>query len=221
MQRPSIDYARKAFRKLKIATLERLMVLLLCSRRTVQRRLREWGCLSSYNHNGKYYTLPDIPRFNEYGIWTHRNVCFSRHGTLAITVETLVRESDAGLTARELEGILMLKPYSFMSRFVDQLHIQRHKFDGRYVFVTDDAKLRRRQLLQRREQASAEPALPATEVIEVLVELLKHPTYNCKQLARRVSDRAPHATPRAIGTLLRQHDLLPQKKGSGSKPSGS
>ncbi|WP_297291265.1 hypothetical protein, partial [Oceanicoccus sp.] len=54
----------KSFKKENIVTVALLMTWLSCSMPTARRRLKEWGAYTSYNHNGRYYTLPEIPKFN-------------------------------------------------------------------------------------------------------------------------------------------------------------
>ena len=51
----------KLFKKLKVLTIIKLTAILMCSERTIQRRLKIWGTYTSYNKNCRYYTLPDIP----------------------------------------------------------------------------------------------------------------------------------------------------------------
>lgn len=48
------------------------------SRMTVFRRLKRVGYLTSYTHAGRYYTLLEIPRFDEFGLWFHQQIGFSR-----------------------------------------------------------------------------------------------------------------------------------------------
>jgi hypothetical protein len=74
------------FRKEKVITIKRLVDLLHCCERTVQRHLRKWRTYTSYNCNGRYYTLPDIPQFDEYGLWGYRGIFFSRNGNLRHTI---------------------------------------------------------------------------------------------------------------------------------------
>ncbi|MGA1825487.1 MAG: hypothetical protein ACMUIP_12585, partial [bacterium] len=50
----------------KVFTLERLVSILKCSSRTAQTKLKQWRTYTSYNQNGKYYTMPTIPRFDVY-----------------------------------------------------------------------------------------------------------------------------------------------------------
>ncbi len=44
---------------------------------TVYRRLKSLSYLASYSQRGKFYTLPNIPDFNDMGIWSHQRVYFS------------------------------------------------------------------------------------------------------------------------------------------------
>jgi len=65
--------------KNKIATLAELKLILGSSATmTVFRKLRALGYLSSFSHRGQYYTLADIPQFDELGLWSFRAVWFSQ-----------------------------------------------------------------------------------------------------------------------------------------------
>ena len=73
---------------------------------TIFRKLRELCYLRSYSHRGKYYTLPEITRFNEQGLWSCRGVHFSKQGSLLNTIEHHVDHSEAGYFEFELESLL-------------------------------------------------------------------------------------------------------------------
>src|SRR6266550_9455003 len=49
---------------------------------TVFRKLKPMDYITSYSHRGRYYTLREIARFNDHGLWSQADVCFSRFGTL-------------------------------------------------------------------------------------------------------------------------------------------
>ena len=57
------------WRRKKVLTLPELMEDLSTSLRTVRRRLKVWGALASFNHNSRFYTLPDLPQFDARGLW--------------------------------------------------------------------------------------------------------------------------------------------------------
>ena len=62
---------------------------------SVFRRLRELGYLSSYTHNGRYYTLAGVPDFDENGLWFHRGIGFSQVGTLKETAAQRLKRTAA------------------------------------------------------------------------------------------------------------------------------
>jgi len=91
-------------RKRKIATMAELMAALGSdSRSTVFRKLRELEYRTSYSHRGRFYALDEVAHFDEQGLWAHRDVRFSIHGTLMSTGAAIVAASDAGYFAEELD----------------------------------------------------------------------------------------------------------------------
>jgi transcriptional antiterminator len=85
----------------KIVTLDDLANSLHYSKRTVQRRLTQLKTIRSYNRNGQYFTLEDIPKFDANGLWHYSGTYFSKFGNLTQTFVQLVRRSTAGLTSHQ------------------------------------------------------------------------------------------------------------------------
>ena len=125
---------RARFHSEKALTLELVCSSLGCSLRSAQRYLARWSCLHSYNMNGRYFTLPDIPQFNSAGIWLFQGIGFSRFGNLKDTVVELVQRSAAGLSIPELGQLLGGNAYSFMSQFRHDPRLVREKWDGQFVY---------------------------------------------------------------------------------------
>src|ERR1700730_648260 len=95
----------RLLRQRKIATMDDLKQALgTGADATVFRKLAELEYRTSYSHRGRYYTLDEIARFDELGLWSFRQVWFSRFGTLVSTVEALVGSAEAGYTAAELDA---------------------------------------------------------------------------------------------------------------------
>src|SRR4030081_1510138 len=95
----------------KIATIAELKQALgTTADATVFRKLAEIHYHTSYSHGGRFYTLDEIARFDELGLWSFRQVYFSRVGTLVATVEALVATAEAGYDVAELEAILHVDP---------------------------------------------------------------------------------------------------------------
>jgi hypothetical protein len=94
-------------RERKIATMEDLKEALgTAADATVFRKLAALDYRTSYSHRGRYYTLDEVARFDELGLWSFRQVWFSRFGTLVSTVEALVLSGEAGYDVAELEAVV-------------------------------------------------------------------------------------------------------------------
>lgn len=195
----------------KIATLAELVLHLHCSARTAQRRLAECKAMHSYNHNGRYYTLPQIPRFDPHGLWRHRGVFFSRYGNLPETFVQLVRNSQAGLTAAEAGALLGLRPSSFLWSLRDHPAVQREKHQGLYVYLASEPGLRTQQQRQRSQGVETiRPPTPA-EAIAILVEKIKHPALTVAALSRRLREQNLHVEPERIDAFFTRHGLSVKK----------
>lgn len=140
---------------------------------TVFRRLAELSYRTSYSHRGRYYTLDEIPDYDEWGLWSFRNVWFSKRGTLVATAKALVDESEAGLFAPELDSLLHVEARGCLLRLVRQERIVREKFLGQYLYCSRESATRERQLSARRVW-EAEPSLGGPLVsVEIMPGELK------------------------------------------------
>jgi len=97
-----VNKTLKTFRRRKVLTVSDLALLMQCSLITVRRKLKQWNTYTSYNQNGRYYVLPDVPPFDSNGLWRYRDICFSQYGNLTQTVIHLVKNSPAGFAASEI-----------------------------------------------------------------------------------------------------------------------
>ena len=146
------------------------------SRMSVFRRLKETGYLSSYTHRGAYYTLTDVPGFDEYGLWFHQGVGFSRNGTLRTTLVQLVDISEAGYSHRELEALLRIRVQNTLTSLIRERRLARKRIEELYLYVSVQTKRAVAQMAKRRERiivASEELTLPNDTVIEVLLEVVR------------------------------------------------
>lgn len=202
--------ALKAFRRRKIMTLGEVAELVHSSIHTARRRLKEWRAHTSYNQNGRYYALPDVPEFDADGLWHWRGVLFSRYGNLKQTVVELIRRSSAGLDTGEMGSLLGLDPRSFLSSFADHPQIRREKSQGRFVYYCADRSVYSKQ--QRRSVLSAEGRQPtAIEAIAILVEKIKHPALSNEALSHRLKKQELSVEPEMIKNLFARHGLAVKK----------
>jgi hypothetical protein len=116
---------------------------------TVFRKLQTLDYLSSYSHGGKYYTLQEVARFDDRGLWTYRGVHFSRFGSLLDTAETFVNRSERGFFASELSGELQVEAKEPLLKLVRQKRLTREDVSGLYLYCSADRRRRREQLVTR------------------------------------------------------------------------
>lgn len=206
-ERTASDRVAGFLRLKRIATLVELAVHLRCSARTAQRRLTQCQAIHSYNHNARYYTLPQIPQFDAHGLWRYRGVFFSRHGNLPQTFAQLVYRSPAGLTAVEAGELLGLRPSSFLWSLRDHPSVKREKHQKLYVYWAGDAQRRAEQQRQRAQSLPSRRGLPETEAIAVLVEKIKHPAANAEVLSRRLAAQNLSVEPERIRAFLDAHGV--------------
>ena len=140
----------------KIATLDEIKTWLgTDARMTAFRTLRRLGYCSSYSHRGGYYTLREIPEFDQFGLWSFHSAWFSRHGNLLQTTAALVEQTEAGYTAAELEMLLQVGVKHSMLKLKRRGLIDRCKIAGVYVYTSVDGGRRRQQQLMREDREAA------------------------------------------------------------------
>src|SRR5262249_29760857 len=130
-----LDY----FARRPVATLARVRSALAVSHMTVFRALSSAGYYTSFNHNARYYTLGETPRFDAAGLWFYRSIGFSRHRTLPETLVALVRESPAGGTAAELSGRLRTAVANLLARLVQQSRLARRRLGRQTIYLAPEA----------------------------------------------------------------------------------
>ena len=205
------DNGLEIFSKQKVMSLKQLAELLSCSERTVQRQLKKWRTHTSYNKNGRYYVLPDIPRFDDDGLWRYQGIFFSRHGNLKQTLMALVNHSPAGLTVAEAGALVGVSLRSFLAQPHHIQPLRREKITGRFVYFSQDRALFSPQKQKRQEDDSRLKLLRLptdTQAVVILVERIKHPELSVEQLSSRLHKKAHRIKADVIHTLFDHHGLL-------------
>jgi hypothetical protein len=209
--------AQKILKQEKVFTLERLVSILKCSSRTAQTKLKQWRTYTSYNQNGRYYTMPTIPRFDVNGLWRYENKYFSRHGNLKKTVIHLIHNSDSGLSGDQIGKLIGLSPRSFLHHFIGLPEIRREKKEGVYVYFSNDPGKYTQQMSNRMT------ALPHTvqplsdaDAIMILVALIKHHNITIKDIMALPEVKARGLSCFIIREFLEHHGLL--KKTLDTRP---
>lgn len=199
------------FYKEKVLTKEQLFERCGFSNMTAWRILSEHGYISSYNFNAKYYTLIDIPVFDQNGLWSYGKVRFSKYGSLTNTVVELVFNSRFGLEKNELQKLLGVNPIPILSKLYHKGKLNREKVGGLFVYVRTDKDGQRTQLSNRQANTRHSPQerLPEPErIIAVLVELIQRVELQPQQLARRLARKGIQITLAEIRAIFQHYHLV-------------
>lgn len=212
-----INFTCATLKKEKVFTLERVVSLLDCSRRTAQTKLSQWGTCTSYNHNSKYYTFQQIPKFDINGLWWYKNIAFSKSGNLKKTIIHLVNSSLSGLTGKEIGGILGLVPGNFVHHFRDCPSICREKHDGVYIHFSSQPSTLKDQK-QRRVSfiPTVKNAITEEDAIIILVAIINHHGISPKEIMTLPEVNKRGLSESAIQNFMKFHGL--EKKNPSSRP---
>jgi len=205
------DKVLMLFRGKKVMTLAQLALHLQRSQRTVHRQLKQWQTINSYNKNGRYYVLSDIPKFDTNGLWRWRDIFFSKYGNLTQTLIALVRNSKAGLNAAEMTELLELSPRSFLSSFREHPDLKREKHQGCFVYFSSDLTICERQKSQRLTMIRSAKLPSDIEAIAILVETIKHPKISIEELCAQLKKKRCRMTPESVRNLFAYHGLTVKK----------
>jgi hypothetical protein len=207
---------KKLCRSQRVVLLEALFEALdTRSRMSVFRRLREVGYSSSYTHAGRYYTLADVPAYDEHGLWFFRDVGFSKAGTLKDTLVIEVEQSPAGRTHAELQHLLRLRVHNTLLMLVHHGRVGRQLFEGVHVYVSADAPRAAAQMAGRQKLAAqAVPIVPAEHAVEILVEALRCAPHvpAAATVAERLAALGLRLGTHDVEQVFAAYDLMPGKK---------
>ena len=162
---------------------------------TAFRYLQQVPYRSSYNYNGRYYTLYEPLRYDRFGLLRYGHICFSREGTLKSTVERLIRESGEGFTQRELQELLRVRVQIFLQALLTERKIERERLEGIYHYLHAEPEIRKTQLQRRIEHITAakesKVEIDDTVVIRVLLVLIRHPGSKPADVVRHLRGYSP------------------------------
>lgn len=204
------------FTRRPVATLAQVRSAVPVSNMTVFRALKGHGYCTSFNHNARYYTLAQTPRFDDHGLWFQRTIGFSRHRTLPDTLVALVRDSPAGATASELADLLRTPIANLLARFAQQSLLAR-RLGRQTIYLAPEAP-RQESQWQRRcrpDPGPTDPAvlpahLPVPLVLAALVEWIRTPDASPEQVCRVLRDKGLAATPQQVQDVA-DHFLAPKR----------
>jgi hypothetical protein len=178
------------------------------SRTTVFRALRAVGALTSFSHTGRYYTLTRIPRFDPRGLWWYHDIGFSTHGTLRRTLVRLVEGSPAGQTHDALRAVVRLRVHDTLRLLVQAGAIVRDPGPDASVYLSASPDVAAAQRRARQQtDVSAPVALDLAQLIDVLVDVIRHPQDDVAAVARRLRAAGHPVSTEQVEAIFARYDL--------------
>lgn len=205
------------FIKRNVLTLWELSAYFNVSVRTIQRMITPMDTIRSYDHNGRFFSLEKLARFNSMGIWEYKNIHFSKFGTLKNTLVAIIGNSSQGMDASQIKDALGLDTRSFLFQYKDISGIKREKVGSHYVYFSSEPDRFLDQLSNRKQSllSPAQAPLEGTDAISVLVETLKHPDFTFDRLSMHLAKKGIKIKPQTIKDFFVFHGI--EKKTPGSK----
>lgn len=136
---------------------------------SVRRFLAQAGYFSSVTHNGTWYTLKSIPRFNRNGLWFYQEIGFSKAGSLTGAIIDLIGRSHTGMSAEDVGDTLRCRCHSVLVNLCRKEKLQRQKLGRSYIYFAVDTKTATRQ--RRAAMLQKAPAEPLPAEIAVFIPL--------------------------------------------------
>jgi len=210
MARPRTELALvKVFVAPRILTVEELSRRLDASRSTILRRLHEHGYHSSYNHSGRFLTIPEITEFDSHGLWTFKTARFSRHGNLKDTIEHFVGSSEAGLKHQELAELLAVRVHNPLLDLVEDGKVARQRIGGSYVYLSPKTRAQKQQAKRRFAlvKEAEKPRVTSGQIIATLLELIKDSEATPAEIAARCQRAGTSISRQVVEVIFARYEL--------------
>lgn len=212
-----LKYISTFLKEIKVFTIDQLVSSLNCSTPTARLKLKYWQAYTSYNQNGRYYTLPTVPHFDKNGLWFYKNIFFSKYGNLKNTVVNLINNSTLGLTGKEIGDLVGLPPRSFLHHFRNVSQIQRQKREGVYVWFSENPIKYNTQVQNRiRGMAPKQESISDADAVVILAALIRHHGISVEDIMELPEVKRGNFLYSTIYEFLDHHDLL--KKTPDTRP---
>jgi predicted transcriptional regulator len=218
----SIDVTelKELFKKNIVMDIDDLMKQTSSSRITVLRNLKELGYTTSYNWNGKYYTLLEIAKFDDSGIFDHKGILFFRDGGIQELVIKEINSSEKGYTAEELRNKIKTRVSNQLHQFVSKGLIIRKKYADFYVYYSIDYIIHQKQISNREKELKIPSTKENSEIssekktIRILLEIIQNPNTQPQEIGKILRQEGLKISDSFIQNIFEKYDI--QKKGSPS-----
>ena len=218
----SIDITelKELFKKNIVMDIDDLIKQTSSSRITVFRNLKEIGYITSYNQNGKYYTLLEIANFDDSGIFDYKGILFFRNGGIQELVIKEIDSSEKGYTAEELSNKIRTRVNNQLHQFVRKGLIIRRKYADFYVYYSIDDATQQKQISNREKELKIPSTIEDSEIspekktIRILLKIIQNPNAQPQEIGEILRQEGLKISDSFIQNIFQKYDI--QKKGSPS-----
>ncbi len=209
LQRKNISPEKiiKMFKKHKVLTLSEINKYLKCSRHSAKYHIKKYGAVTSFNHNSKYYSLPEIMTFDEAGLWEYNNVCFSKYGTLKRTIIEVVTHSTSGIAGDKLCLLTKKSLSSILAKITDEKQLKREKRRGYYVYFSVEEDIFKQQYQERRKEEAEMGVSSYPAHIFSLIERINQPSISIAEINSTLQLHNISALPNSIETFFSVNNI--------------
>ena len=190
------------------------------SLRTLRRRIKNKTVIRSYNHNGKFYTVPKLAKFNSNGIWINPVANFSMYGNLYETIIFLIDKSSAGYSPGEISIILKIKPYDALSKLIKQQKIRKEKISTRIIYFSIKEEIYLKQISEHNDKSESLTNVHLLEkdvIISVLAEIILTNSLDIKLLKKSLQRKNKVISFGDIDKIILRYGLKKKRSDISSK----
>jgi hypothetical protein len=204
----------------RICSFERIARQVDCSDVTLRRDIATIEGISSFTHNGRFITLPTIPRFDENGIWFFNKVGFTRLRNSLDLIVNIVNSTQSGITKEALDEILKIDVYKQIHTLLHRHCIHRVKIGRKYHYIPEslakNTQKRLRLLRVDEVEEYHDAKVTITDLIALLKAVLVEKTIgtDLKSIRRLAQKHSLSIPAKKIEQLLLKYDLPDKKKPS-------
>ena len=190
------------------------------SRTTILRRLKDIGYLTSYNHNGKYFALPEFLNFDDSGLFEHKGIYFFKKGGLQELIIHQINSSEKGYNAEELSSKIKTRVGNQLRLFTKKGMIVRKKYSDVYIYFSIDEPIQQKQISNRERELKISSTPEDINVsnekitIRILLEILKNPKAEPHEIGKSLREGGLKVADSFVINIFEKYDI--QKKGSPS-----
>jgi len=204
---------RELFKKNIVMDIDDLQKQTSSSRITVLRHLKEIGYITSYNKNAKYYTLIEIAKFDDIGIFNHKGILFFKNGGIRDLVIKEIESSEKGFTAEELNTKIGTRVSVQLHQFVRKNLITRRKYSSFYVYYSIDESTQKKQVVNREKELQKistnedSDFTDEQKIIRILLEIIQNPNAEPNEIGRIMRENGIKVTDQNIENIFKKYDI--------------